>query len=124
MIHTFDFCFRTQRPKFTDNVFSGFVKASDKIFKSAAELQKYAQHLNKIVERDRPKGSTAHVEFCESSTCGDGCVMLFLKKFHDISVMTLRFSPLEGALEYDSENRGFTDVSARLDGLFWKGGEK
>lgn len=124
MIHTFDFFFTAKRPKFTDLIFSGFVKASNKIFRNADELRKYAGQLNRMVERDRPKGSTACVEFYESATGDSGCIYFRLKKGIEADCMRLSYSTLEGALEYDSENRGFTDVSVRLDGLFWKGGEK
>lgn len=122
MIHTTNFYVTFKIHRYVEQTVKAMQKASDTIFPDIDTVEKFAKHLSRILDKNKRQDCSAHIVFFQSGT--EGYIALYPRTKQANAVARLDFHVLKGALEYDSENKGFTDVSVRLDGLFWKGGEK
>lgn len=96
-------------PKYAEPVVQVMALAEHKLFNSVDDLEQLVKVMEKKLEQNRPKNSSACIHFYKAATDKSGGVYLNLKQDngHSSSAARLSYMQVDGAIEYDPDTSGF-----------------
>ena len=114
MIFCCDFWWRNQYPKFYTNTVNMMKSMNEHAFLKYDDFDIFISRLKKRIEKDKPKGHTAHVNFVDMRENGKGQVFLVSGK-DETDIARLYFHIVGKIKTYGFVNQASFDVFKILE---------
>ena len=109
MIFCCDFWWRTNYPKFYEHTVAIMKGADGRAFLTREDLDVFVEKLRKQLDKDKPKGHTAHINFRGMDK--DGKAQLYLESGRDeTDVARLFFHKIKNIVTYGEHSLAVFDV--------------